>query len=155
MLSHIDKKGNAKIVDISSKSATNRIAVASGKIYVSSVVFNQIKKNINKKGDILNVARIAAIMASKNTSNLIPLCHPLKIEDINIEFLLEETKGYIEIIIKVKCYEKTGVEMEALTATSIALLTIYDMCKAIDKKMIISDILLIEKKGGKKNTKIN
>jgi len=155
MLSHIDKKGNAKIVDISSKSATNRIAVTSGKIYVSSVVFNQIKKNINKKGDILNVARIAAIMASKNTSNLIPLCHPLKIEDINIEFLLEETKGYIEIIIKVKCYEKTGVEMEALTATSIALLTIYDMCKAIDKKMIISDILLIEKKGGKKNTKIN
>ena len=155
MLSHIDKKGNAKIVDISSKSATNRIAVASGKIYVSSVVFNQIKKNINKKGDILNVARIAAIMASKNTSNLIPLCHPLKIEDINIEFLLEETKGYIDIIIKVKCYEKTGVEMEALTATSIALLTIYDMCKAIDKKMIISDILLIEKKGGKKNTKIN
>ena len=155
MLSHIDKKGNAKIVDISSKSATNRIAVASGKIYVSSVVFNQIKKNINKKGDILNVARIAAIMASKNTSNLIPLCHPLKIEDINIEFLLEETKGYIEIIIKVKCYEKTGVEMEALTAISIALLTIYDMCKAIDKKMIISDILLIEKKGGKKNTKIN
>jgi len=155
MLSHIDKKGNAKIVDISSKSATNRIAVASGKIYVSSAVFNQIKKNINKKGDILNVARIAAIMASKNTSNLIPLCHPLKIEDINIEFLLEETKGYIEIIIKVKCYEKTGVEMEALTATSIALLTIYDMCKAIDKKMIISDILLIEKKGGKKNTKIN
>lgn len=152
MLSHIDKKGNAKIVDISSKSPTNRIAVASGKIYVSSAVFNQIKKNNNKKGDILNVARIAAIMASKNTSNLIPLCHPLKIEDINIEFLLEETKGYIEIIIKVKCYEKTGVEMEALTATSIALLTIYDMCKAIDKKMIISDILLIEKKGGKRNT---
>jgi len=155
MLSHIDKKGNAKIVDISSKSATNRIAVASGKIYVSSVVFNQIKKNINKKGDILNVARIAAIMASKNTSNLIPLCHPLKIEDINIEFLLEETKGYIEIIIKVKCYEKTGVEMEDLTATYIVILTIYDMSKEIDKKMIISDILLIEKKGGKKNTKIN
>lgn len=154
MLSHIDKKGNAKIVDISSKNNSNRIAKASGKIFISKKAINQIILNTNKKGDIFTVAKIAGIMASKNTSNIIPLCHPLLIDDIKINFKINENHNSIEVISEVKCNNKTGVEMEALTATSISLLTIYDMCKAIDKKMIISEIKLLEKKGGKTVFKI-
>jgi cyclic pyranopterin phosphate synthase len=149
MLSHIDKKGNAKIVDISKKSVSDRFAIADGTISVSDNVIKQIKLNNNKKGDILTVAKIAGIMAAKSTYQLIPLCHPLIIDDIAIEFIVDDKKNIIKSTASVKCHGKTGVEMEALTAVSISLLTIYDMCKAIDKTMKIKNISLLEKYGGK------
>jgi len=149
MLSHIDKKGNARIVDISEKNITNRTAIAYGAISVSKEIFQQIKLNTNKKGDILTVAKIAGILAAKNTSNLIPLCHSIKLDDIQIDFTMNENENFISCMAKVKCSEKTGVEMEALTAISISLLTIYDMCKAISKDMTIFEIKLIKKQGGK------
>jgi len=149
MLSHIDKKGNAKIVDISKKSGSDRFAIADGTISVSDNVIKQIKLNNNKKGDILTVAKIAGIMAAKSTYQLIPLCHPLIIDDIAIEFNVDDNKNIIKSTASVKCHGKTGVEMEALTAVSISLLTIYDMCKAIDKTMKIKNISLLEKYGGK------
>jgi len=153
MLTHIDKKGNAIIVDISKKNPTKRKAIASGKIKVSNNVIKTIKDNNNKKGDIFTVAKIAGILASKNTSGLIPLCHPLKIENITIEFIIDDKNNLIEVLSSVTCFEKTGVEMEALCATSVSLLTIYDMCKAIDKSMMILDIKLLKKIGGKNNLK--
>ena len=151
MLSHIDKKGNAKIVDISNKKITKRIAIASGMIFVTNEILKQIKKNETKKGDIFTVAKIAGIMAAKKTSDLIPLCHPLKIDDIQIAFNVNDSKKVIIAEAKVKCENKTGVEMEALTAISITLLTIYDMCKAISHEMKITDVHLIKKSGGKTN----
>ena len=151
MLSHIDKKGNAKIVDISNKKITKRIAIASGMIFVTQEILEQIKKNESKKGDIFTVAKIAGIMAAKKTSDLIPLCHPLKIDDIQIAFNVDDSKKVIIAEAKVKCENKTGVEMEALTAISITLLTIYDMCKAVSHKMKITDVRLINKSGGKTN----
>ncbi len=151
MLSHIDKKGNAKIVDISNKKNTKRIAIASGMIFVTNEILEQIKKNETKKGDIFTVAKIAGIMAAKKTSDLIPLCHPLKIDDIQIAFNVDDSKKVIIAEAKVKCENKTGVEMEALTAISITLLTIYDMCKAVSHKMKITDVRLINKSGGKTN----
>jgi len=154
MLSHIDKKGNAKIVDISEKNITNRTAIAYGAISVSKEIFQQIKLNTNKKGDILTVAKIAGILAAKNTSNLIPLCHSIKLDDIQIDFTMNENENFISCTAEVKCSEKTGVEMEALTAISISLLTIYDMCKAISKDMTIYEIKLIKKQGGKSDYSI-
>jgi len=151
MLSHIDKKGNAKIVDISNKKITKRIAIASGMIFVTNEILEQIRKNETKKGDIFTVAKIAGIMAAKKTSDLIPLCHPLKIDDIQIAFNVDDSKKVIIAEAKVKCENKTGVEMEALTAISITLLTIYDMCKAVSHKMKITDVRLINKSGGKTN----
>ena len=151
MLSHIDKKGNAKIVDISNKKITKRIAIASGMIFVTNEILEQIRKNETKKGDIFTVAKIAGIMAAKKTSDLIPLCHPLKIDDIQIAFRVDDSKKVIYAEAEVKCENKTGVEMEALTAISITLLTIYDMCKAISHEMRITDIRLINKSGGKTN----
>ena len=149
MLSHIDKKGNAKIVDISNKKNTKRIAIASGMIFVTNEILEQIKKNETKKGDIFTVAKIAGIMAAKKTSDLIPLCHPLKIDDVQIIFDVNDSKKVIYAEAEVKCENKTGVEMEALTAISIALLTIYDMCKAVSHNMRIADIHLVKKSGGK------
>ena len=154
MLSHIDKKGNAKIVDISNKKITKRIAIASGMIFVTNEILEQIKKNETKKGDIFTVAKIAGIMAAKKTSDLIPLCHPLKIDDIQIAFHVDDSKKVIIAEAEVKCENKTGVEMEALTAISITLLTIYDMCKAISHEMKITDVHLIKKSGGKTNFSI-
>ena len=151
MLSHIDKKGNAKIVDISNKKITKRIAIASGMIFVTNEILEQIRKNETKKGDIFTVAKIAGIMAAKKTSDLIPLCHPLKIDDIQIAFRVDDSKKVIYAEAEVKCENKTGVEMEALTAISITLLTIYDMCKAVSHKMKITDVRLINKSGGKTN----
>ena len=148
MLTHIDKKGNAKIVNISQKKINKRQAVACGRISVSKKTLQTIKNNTIKKGDVLTVAKIAGIMSAKNTSGIIPLCHP-----INIAFLINENKNFISAKALVTCKEKTGVEMEALTAVSICLLTIYDMCKAIDKEMIIENIHLIEKIGGKSDFK--
>ena len=170
-LTHFDKEGNAIMVDVSEKPVTTRIAVATGKIYVCKEIFKRIQRHEIAKGDVLGVARLAGIMATKRTSELIPLCHPLPLTKCEVNFSLHEstsdkffeyistddrvdlsTKGntyYIEATCLVKTDGKTGVEMEALTGVQIALLTIYDMCKAIDKGMVISDVHLVSKSGGK------
>ena len=137
------------MVDVSQKDITARIAIAEGTIKVNQEVFQSIKEQSNKKGDVLAVARIAGIMAAKKTSDMIPLCHPLFITKVIIDFELDEINLKIKAIATTKVNGKTGVEMEALHAVSVALLTIYDMCKAIDKSMEISDIRLLHKEGGK------
>lgn len=146
---HFDKNGNAVMVDVSEKKETERIAVAQGIIKVGTEVFNHIVKGDVKKGDVLGVARIAGIMATKKTSELIPMCHPLMLSKSSIDFELNEEKKEIKVLCTAKIIARTGVEMEALTGVSAALLTIYDMCKAVDKNMVISDIHLISKTGGK------
>lgn len=148
-LTHLDKNGNAIMVDVSEKEVTHRIATACGKIMVSQEILASIKENTNKKGDVLAVARVAGIMAAKRTSELIPLCHLLMLTKCTVDFTINEEEKYIEAICTVKTDGKTGVEMEALTGVQIALLTIYDMCKAIDKKMVITDVHLLAKSGGK------
>ncbi|VYU05010.1 cyclic pyranopterin monophosphate synthase MoaC [Clostridium paraputrificum] len=148
-LNHFDEKGNAVMVDVSEKSETKRIAVAKGSIKVSKEIMNLIKTGNIKKGDVLGVSRVAGIMASKQTSNLIPMCHPLMINGANIDFELDEENSRVIIYGSVKTTGKTGVEMEALTAVSVAALTIYDMCKAVDKRMVIENIHLVSKTGGK------
>tara|TARA_B100000787_G_scaffold106424_1_gene78971 strand:+ start:626 stop:1099 length:474 start_codon:yes stop_codon:yes gene_type:complete len=149
MLTHIDKDGNAKMVDISKKNNSNRVAIAYGFIELNNATIDLIKVGNLKKGDVLTVAKIAGIQASKKTSSLIPLCHNINLDSINIEFRISNKENKIYCQSTVGCSGKTGVEMEALTAVSIALLTIYDMCKASDKNMVISEIKLIEKHGGK------
>lgn len=149
MLSHIDKKGNAKIVNISDKKISKRTAIASGKIKVTSEILDQIKKNETKKGDIFTVAKIAGIMAAKKTSDLIPLCHPIQIDNVQINFDIDYLEQEIIVKAQVDCEHKTGVEMEALSAVSISLLTIYDMCKAASHEMELFDIKLLNKNGGK------
>ena len=146
---HFDAKGQAIMVDVSEKQETSRTAIASGRIAVSREVYEAIESGTAKKGDVLGVARIAGIMAAKRTSDMIPLCHPLPIAKCGIEFQMHEEEYTIETIATVKVTGKTGVEMEALHAVSTALLTIYDMCKAIDKRMEIRDIHLDRKTGGK------
>lgn len=148
-LNHFDEKGNAVMVDVSEKSETKRVAVAKGSIKVSKEIMNLIKTGNIKKGDVLGVSRVAGIMASKQTSNLIPMCHPLMINGANIDFELDEENSRVIIYSSVKTTGKTGVEMEALTAVSVAALTIYDMCKAVDKRMVIENIHLVSKTGGK------
>ena len=148
-LNHFDEKGNAVMVDVSEKSETKRVAVAKGSIKVSKEIMNLIKTGNIKKGDVLGVSRVAGIMASKQTSNLIPMCHPLMINGANIDFQVDEENGRVIIYGSVKTTGKTGVEMEALTAVSVAALTIYDMCKAVDKRMVIENIHLVSKTGGK------
>ena len=151
ILTHIDEKGNAKIVNVATKEVTKRKAIAFGMIKVSSDVISIIKSDDNKKGDVLNVSKIAGIMAAKNTSNLIPLCHPIVLENIDLNFKIDTIKNQIEVTATVECSGKTGVEMESLTAVSISLLTIYDMCKAVDKNMGIKEIYLLSKAGGKED----
>ena len=146
---HFNQDGEAFMVDVSQKDITMRIAIAEGSIKVNQEVFRSIKKQTNKKGDVLAVARIAGIMAAKKTSDMIPLCHPLFITKVTIDFELDEENYMIKAIATTKVNGKTGVEMEALHAVSVTLLTIYDMCKAIDKSMEISDIRLLHKEGGK------
>lgn len=148
-LNHFDEKGNAVMVDVSEKNETKRVAVAKGSIKVSKEIMNLIKTGNIKKGDVLGVSRVAGIMASKQTSNLIPMCHPLMINGANIDFQLDEENSKVIIYGSVKTTGKTGVEMEALTAVSVAALTIYDMCKAVDKRMVIENIHLVSKTGGK------
>lgn len=145
---HFNQDGEAIMVDVSQKDITMRIAIAEGSIKVNQEVFRSIKKQTNKKGDVLAVARIAGIMAAKKTSDMIPLCHPLFITKVTIDFELDEENYMIKAIATTKVNGKTGVEMEALHAVSVTLLTIYDMCKAIDKSMEISDIRLLHKEGG-------
>ncbi|WP_303691548.1 cyclic pyranopterin monophosphate synthase MoaC [Megamonas hypermegale] len=146
---HFNSEGNAVMVDVGDKEITTRIAVAEGSIKVNSEVFYAVKNNTAKKGDVLAVARIAGIMAAKKTSDIIPLCHPLFITKAAVDFTLNETDLTITATAQVKVNGKTGVEMEALHAVSAALLTIYDMCKALDRSMEIQNIHLLHKEGGK------
>ena len=148
-LNHFDEKGQAHMVDVSSKAETLRIATAKGRIKVSPPVYAAIEGGTTRKGDVLGVARLAGIMAAKKTSDLIPLCHPLPLTAVRGDFTLLPEDCAVEATATAKITGKTGVEMEALTAVSTALLTIYDMCKAIDKGMEITDIHLEEKSGGK------
>lgn len=146
---HFDEQGNAVMVDVSEKNPTSRTALAEGKIQVNREVMDAILHYTVKKGDVLGVARVAGIMAVKQTSSLIPMCHVLPISKCSVDFEIEEENLMIKALCMVKVEGKTGVEMEALTGVNVALLTIYDMCKAIDKRMVMTDIHLVEKKGGK------
>ena len=146
---HFNDSGRAKMVDVGEKAVTERIATAGGKVLVNPETFRLIKEGGMKKGDVLGTAQIAGIMAAKKTSDIIPMCHPLMLTGIDIDFNMVEETSTIEIKATVKCKGVTGVEMEALTAASAAALTIYDMCKAIHKDMIIDRICLLSKTGGK------
>lgn len=148
-LTHFDEEGKAKMVDITEKPVSRREAVASGSIKMKPETLQLIIDKKVPKGDVLCVARVAGIMAAKKTSELIPMCHPLSVTSINIDFHINIKQNKIDIEAKVKCEGQTGVEMEALNAVSVAALTIYDMCKAVDKDMQISDIMLMEKSGGR------
>lgn len=154
-LSHFDDEGNAIMVDVSNKRDTSRTAIAKGKIKVNQAVMDAILNKEVKKGDVLTVAQTAGIMAVKRTWELIPLCHPLMIQKCSIEFEIDKDNREITAISTVKVEGKTGVEMEALMGVHISLLTIYDMCKAIDKSMIMTDIHLVKKTGGKSGTFTN
>jgi len=145
---HFNEQGEALMVDVSQKAETERVAIAKGKIKVNADVWQQIKQQSLKKGDVLGVARLAGILAVKKTSDLIPLCHPLIISQCAIDFELSEAQHEIEVSCTVKVNQRTGVEMEALTGVNITLLTIYDMCKAVDKYMKLTDIRLVYKSGG-------
>ncbi len=147
-LTHLDANGKARMVDVGAKADTEREAITSGRVIMKPETLEQIKAAKLKKGDVLAVARVAGIMAAKKTSDLIPLCHPIMINDVNIEFDLSGNDS-IGITATVKSTGKTGVEMEALVATSVAALTIYDMAKAVDRGMTISEICLESKRGGK------
>ena len=148
-LSHLDKDGHANMVDVSNKTITTRTAKAIALVSFSSNTYQTVIDGNNKKGDILSVSKIAGIMAAKNTSNLIPLCHPLNITNVDIEFMFLDDSHDLQIISSVTVSGQTGVEMEALVAVNVAALTIYDMCKAIDKNIIIKEVKLLEKTGGK------
>ncbi len=148
-LTHIDREGKATMVDVSGKKITHREAVARGFVLMNRETLTRINKNEIVKGNVFETARLAGIMAAKKTSELIPLCHQLNLTSVIVDFKADKRKNKIDIEAKVKCSGTTGVEMEALTAVSVAALTIYDMCKAVDKAMVISDIMLIEKRGGK------
>lgn len=151
-LTHFDASGHAHMVDVGTKSETHRIAIACGSIYMKPETLATIKAGTAKKGDVLGVARIAAIMGAKRTSDLIPLCHPLALTRVSVEFEFNMTPSFVTCTAQVETFGKTGVEMEALTAVQIALLTIYDMCKAIERGMIITDVRLLEKHGGKSSS---
>lgn len=146
---HIDKKGQVRMVDVTEKDLTQRKAVAHGIIRMNAKTYEMINNRSVKKGNVLETARIAGVMAAKNTSALIPMCHPINITHVTVDFLPDSAHSLIEIKVNVRTVGQTGVEMEALTAVSAAALTIYDMCKSYDKKMLISDICLLEKSGGK------
>lgn len=151
-LTHFDTEGNARMVDVSAKVETVRVADASGNIRMSQKAFDLVKSGSMAKGDVLGIARVAGIMAAKKVDSLIPLTHPLMITKIDISFVFHPEDVSIDIFATVGICGKTGVEMEALTAVSIAALTIYDMCKAVDKAMVISNICLLKKTGGKSGT---
>lgn len=146
---HFDDRGNAVMVDVSGKQVTYRTALATGYIAVGPEIMALVTAGNIKKGDVLGVARVAGIMGVKQTSQLIPMCHPLPIQKCSVDFELDQEKSHIHVFCTVKTEGKTGVEMEALTGVQVALLTVYDMCKAVDKHMVMSEIHLIEKTGGK------
>lgn len=154
-LTHIDDKGRAKMVYVGDKDDTKRTAVAEGTIKVSKETFKLIKDGNIKKGDVLSVAQVAGIMGAKKTSEIIPMCHNIFISGVDMNFRLDEKECAVHIEASAKTTGKTGIEMESLTAVSIAALTIYDMCKAVDKNMTIDNIRLVKKTGGKSGTYIN
>lgn len=148
-LTHFDKRGRARMVDVSEKPVTEREAVAHGLVSMKNTTLQMIVDSTVPKGDVFGVARVAGIMAAKKTSELVPMCHPLNIASVTIDFDIDTRNSKILIESRVKTTGQTGVEIEALTAVSVAALTIYDMCKSADRGMIISDIMLVEKRGGK------
>ena len=148
-LTHFDAYGQAHMVDVAAKDHTHRIAIARGEIQMLPATFERVKAGDSQKGDVLGVARLAGIMGAKQTSQLIPLCHPLGLTHVSVEFKLDETQSRVMCLARAETTGPTGVEMEALTAVSVALLTIYDMLKAIDRGMTIRNIELLEKNGGK------
>jgi len=148
-LTHFDQSGQAHMVDVGSKAETHRIAVATGTIRMKPETLAIIQSGTAKKGDVLGIARVAAIMATKRTSDLIPLCHPLALTRVTVDFSIDAEQSSVTCTAQVETYGKTGVEMEALTAVQIGLLTIYDMCKAVDRGMVMMDVQLLEKQGGK------
>lgn len=151
-LTHIDEQGRARMVDVSEKEVTARKAVARGLIRMEKETLELIKAGDVKKGDVLAVAQVAGIMGAKKTCDIIPMCHPIQITGVDIDFKIDEKHSSIEILATTKTMDRTGIEMEALTAVAIAALTIYDMCKAVDKRMEIQEIKLMKKSGGKSGT---
>lgn len=149
---HIDDEGRIRMVDVTDKKPSVREALAGGVVFMSSETFELIRNQKIKKGNVLETARIAGIMAAKKTSELIPMCHPLNITHVQVDFLPDDVSNGIEIEATVRTIDQTGVEMEALTAVSVAALTIYDMCKSYDKEMTLSNIRLLKKTGGKSGT---
>ncbi len=148
-LSHIDSKGKARMVDVSEKPPTAREAVACGAVSMRPETLSLLKENRVAKGDVLQVARVAGIMAAKKTPDIIPMCHSLNITSVSVDFTLDEEQSRVLIESRVKTVGQTGVEMEALTAVAAAALTVYDMCKAVDREMTITGIMLLEKRGGR------
>ena len=151
-LTHFDESGQAHMVNVGDKASTHRVAIATGKITMLPETFKMVGEGTHKKGDVLGIARIAGIQASKKTSDLIPLCHPLALTHVSIEFQTHAEINSITCQVRAETTGPTGVEMEALTAVQVALLTIYDMCKAVDRGMVMGDIKLLEKSGGKSGT---
>ena len=149
MLTHFNSEGNAHMVDVGEKTPTTRIAVAEGFISLNRLALEQVIQGSHKKGDVIGIARIAGIMATKRTPDIIPLCHPVPVHHVNLEFETDLSLGEIRCLSTVKSHGITGVEMEALHAVQAALLTIYDMCKSVDRGMIINKVRLLEKHGGK------
>ena len=148
-LTHFDGDGQAHMVDVGAKAETRRVAVASGRITMQPATFAMVQAGNAKKGDVIGIARIAAIQASKRTGELIPLCHPIALTRVAVEFDLDTAAATIRCTVTAETVGRTGVEMEALTAVNVALLTLYDMCKAVDRGMVMDDIRLLEKLGGK------
>ena len=151
-LSHLDSEGRARMVDVTDKDATSRVALARGMICMRPETLDMIVEKKVAKGDVFSVARVAAMMAAKKTPDLIPMCHPLNITSVEISLTPQQNPARVEIEAVVKVTGKTGVEMEAMTAVSVSGLTIYDMCKAVDREMSISDVRLVKKSGGKSGT---
>ena len=145
---HFDDRGNARMVDVGKKAETRRQAVAAGRVLVNRMTFDLIRTGGVKKGDVLTVAQVAGIMGAKRTSDVIPMCHPITLSGIDLELSLNEEMLSVDIVATVSCTGATGVEMEAMTAVSIAALTVYDMCKAVQRDMVIDDIRLMKKSGG-------
>lgn len=148
-LTHINKEGRARMVDVSDKDKTKRVGIACASIYMKKETLQRVKDGNIKKGDVLSVAQVGGIMGAKNTPSIIPMCHSIMLSGCDINFKFDEENLKIDIIAEAKTTGQTGVEMEALTAVSVAALTIYDMCKAIDREMVVSDIKLLKKTGGK------
>ncbi|HRO58188.1 MAG TPA: cyclic pyranopterin monophosphate synthase MoaC [Burkholderiaceae bacterium] len=148
-LTHFDSAGRAQMVDIADKAITRRIAIARGTIRMKPETLALVREGTAKKGDVIGIARIAAIQGAKRTADLIPLCHPIPLTRIGVDFELDEADNAVHCTATVECEGRTGVEMEALTAVQVGLLTVYDMCKAVDRDMVMTDVRLLEKHGGK------
>lgn len=151
-LSHFDPAGNARMVDVGAKPLTERVAIASGRVTMQPATLRLIEQKAAKKGDVLAVAQLAGIMGAKRTADLVPLCHPLGLDSVTVELTLDRKNSAVDIVATCRLTGRTGVEMEALTAVSVAALTVYDMVKAVDRGMVISDVRLLHKSGGKSET---